>query len=140
MPQIIKSAPIIREAVRRGLELEVVHTGQHYEMSRAFFNELGLPDRVVNLGVGSGGHGEQTGRMLVGLEKAYGELGPDVVLVPGDTDSTLVGALAAVKLGVSVAHVEAGARSFDVGMAEEVNRVLGFVARVTPSPSVLCVA
>ena len=74
-----------------------MHTGQHYdyEMSRVFFNELGLPDPVVNLGVGSGSHGEQTGRMLIGLEKAYGELGPDVVLVPGDANSTLAGALAA---------------------------------------------
>lgn len=76
-PQIIKSAPIIREAVRRGLQLDVVHTGQHYDygLSRVFFNELELPDPVVNLGVGSGGHGEQTGRMLIGLEKAYRELG-----------------------------------------------------------------
>jgi len=77
-------------------------------LSRVFFNELGLPDPVVNLGVGSGSHGEQTGWMLMGLERAYGELGPDVVLVPGDTNSTLAGALAAVKLGVPVAHVEAG--------------------------------
>jgi UDP-N-acetylglucosamine 2-epimerase len=75
-PQIIKSAPIIRETVRRRLELDVVHTGQHYdyELSRVFFNELDFPDPVVNLGVGSGSHGEQTGRMLMGLEKAYGEL------------------------------------------------------------------
>ena len=93
-PQIIKSAPIIREAVRRGVELDVVHTGQHYdyELSRVFFNELELPDPVVNLGVGSGSHGEQTGRMLMGLEKAYRGLGPDVVLVPVDTNSTLAGA------------------------------------------------
>jgi UDP-N-acetylglucosamine 2-epimerase (non-hydrolysing) len=104
----------------------VVHTGQHYdyELSRVFFNELELPDPVLNLGVGSGSHGEQTGRMLVELEKAYRELGPDVVVVPGDTNSTLAGALAAVKMGVPVAHVEAGARSFDMGMPEEVNRVL----------------
>jgi len=111
-PQIIKSAPIIKEALRRGVELDVVHTGQHYdyELSRVFFNELGLPDPVVNLGVGSGSHGEQTGRMLIELEKTYRELRPDVVLVPGDTNSTLAGALAAVKLGVPVAHVEAGVR------------------------------
>jgi len=124
-----KSAPIIKEAGRRGLELDVIHTGQHYdyEMSKVFFNELELPDPVVNLGVCSGSHGEQTGRMLIGLEKAYRELGPDVVLVPGDTNSTLAGALAAVKLGVPVAHVEAGARSFDMGMPEEVNSRLGSV-------------
>jgi len=109
--------------------LDVVHTGQHYdyELSRVFFNELDLPDPVVNLGVGSGSHGWQTGRMLVELEKTYSELKPDVVIVPGDTNSTLAGALAAVKMGVPVAHVEAGARSFDMGMPEEVNRVLGRV-------------
>ena len=125
-PQIIKSAPIIKEAIRRGLGLDVVHTGQHYdyELSRVFFNELELPDPVLNLGVGSGSHGEQTGRMLVELEKAYRELGPDVVVVPGDTNSTLAGALAAVKMGVPVAHVESGARSFDRRMPEEVNRVV----------------
>jgi UDP-N-acetylglucosamine 2-epimerase (non-hydrolysing) len=125
-PQIIKSAPIIKEAVRQKLQLDVVHTGQHYdyELSRVFFNELELPDPVVNLGVGSGSHAYQTGRMLIELEKTYEELKPDVVLVPGDTNSTLAGALAAVKMGVPVAHVEAGARSFDRGMAEEVNRVL----------------
>jgi len=80
-PQIIKSAPIIKEAYRRGLELDVIHTGQHYdyEMSRVFSNELELPNPVVNLGVGSGSHGWQTGRMIVELEKAYGELEPDVV-------------------------------------------------------------
>jgi len=125
-PQIIKSAPLIREAGRRGLELDVVHTGQHYdyELSRVFFNELTLPDPVMNLGVGSGSHGWQTGRMLIELEKAYRELGPDLVVVPGDTNSTLAGALAAAKIGVPVAHVESGCRSFDMGMPEEVNRRL----------------
>jgi UDP-N-acetylglucosamine 2-epimerase len=125
-PQIIKSAPIIKEAGRRGLELDVIHTGQHYdyEMSKVFFNELGLPDPVVNLGVGSGSHAFQTGRMLVELERVYGELDPDVVVVPGDTNSTLAGALAAAKMGIPVGHVEAGARSFDMGMPEEVNRRL----------------
>jgi UDP-N-acetylglucosamine 2-epimerase (non-hydrolysing) len=92
-PQIIKSAPIIKEAGRRGLGLDVVHTGQHYdyELSRVFFNELGLPDPVVNLGVGSGSHGEQTGRMLIGLERAYRELGPDVVLAPWGGRSAVPG-------------------------------------------------
>ena len=94
-PQIIKSAPIIKEAGRRGLELDVIHTGQHYdyEMSKMFFNELELPDPALNRGVGSGSHGEQTGRMLIELEKTYAELKPDVVMVPGDTNSTLAGAL-----------------------------------------------
>ncbi|MDP2900311.1 MAG: UDP-N-acetylglucosamine 2-epimerase, partial [Candidatus Bathyarchaeota archaeon] len=93
-------------------------------MSREFFNELGLPDPVVNLGVGSGSHGWQTGQVLIGLEKAFTELKPDVVLVPGDTNSTLAGALAATKMHIPIAHVESGARSFDRRMPEEVNRVI----------------
>ena len=125
-PQIIKTAPVLKEAERRGLELDVIHTGQHYdyEMSKVFFNELDLPDPAMNLGVGSGSHGEQTGRMLVELEKVYTELEPEVVVVPGDTNSTLAGALAAAKMRIPVAHLEAGARSFDLGMPEEVNRRL----------------
>ena len=126
-PQIIKSAPIIHAACGRSeVDLQVVHTGQHYdyEMSRLFFNELDLPDPVVNLGVGSGSHAWQTGKMMIGLEKSFLDLEPDVVLVPGDTNSTLAAALAAVKLHVPVAHVEAGARSFDMRMPEEVNRRL----------------
>ena len=126
-PQIIKSAPIIREALSRSeVELQLVHTGQHYdyEMSKVFFAELDLPDPVVNLGVGSGSHGLQTGEMLIRLEKAVLKFKPDVVLVPGDTNSTLAGALAAVKLHVPVGHVEAGARSYDMRMPEEVNRRL----------------
>ncbi len=126
-PQIIKSAPIIHEASKDSeIEFQIVHTGQHYdyEMSRIFFGELELPDPVVNLGVGSGSHAWQTGKMIVGLEKMIKKLKPDLVLVPGDTNSTLAGALAAVKLHVSVAHVEAGARSYDMRMPEEVNRRL----------------
>jgi UDP-N-acetylglucosamine 2-epimerase len=126
-PQIIKSAPIIHEASKDAeVEFQIVHTGQHYdfEMSRIFLDELELPDPVVNLGVGSGSHGWQTGKMIVGLEKTIMELKPDLVLVPGDTNSTLAGALAAVKVHVPVAHVEAGARSYDMRMPEEVNRRL----------------
>lgn len=126
-PQIIKSAPLIRETSRKSkIELQIVHTGQHYdyEMSKIFFNELGLPSPLVNLGVGSGSHAWQTGRMMIGLEKAMLKLKPDLVLVPGDTNSTLAGALAAVKLHVSLGHVEAGARSYDMRMPEEVNRRL----------------
>ena len=93
-------------------------------MSKIFFGELELPDPVVNLGVGSGSHAWQTGKMVIGLEKTIKELEPDLVLVPGDTNSTLAGALAAVKLHVPVAHVEAGARSYDIKMPEEVNRRL----------------
>jgi len=125
-PQIIKTAPLLKEADGRGFDLDLVHTGQHYdfEMSKVFFNELTLGDPVLNLGVGSGSHGWQTGQMLIELEKAVKELTPDVVLVPGDTNSTLAGALAAAKLGVPVAHVESGCRSFDMDMPEEVNRRL----------------
>jgi UDP-GlcNAc3NAcA epimerase len=138
-PQIIKSAPLLRlSEMFNELWLGVVHTGQHYdyEMSRVFFNELRLPDPLVNLGVGSGSHAEQTGEMLMGLEKVFNDLGPDVVMVPEDTNSTLAGAIAAVKMGIPVAHVEAGARSFDMSMPEEVNR------RVTDhvSDSLFCVS
>jgi len=126
-PQIIKSAPIIHEAQKhREIELQLVHTGQHYdfEMSKIFFHELDLPDPVVNLGVGSGSHAWQTGNMMIKLEKTILENKPDVVMVPGDTNSTLAGALAAAKLHVAVAHVEAGARSYDMQMPEEINRRL----------------
>ena len=126
-PQIIKSAPIIHAALEGSeLDIQVVHTGQHYdyEMSRVFFNELDLPEPVVNLGVGPGSHAWQTGEMMIRLEKAFMDLEPDVVLVPGDTNSALAAALASVKLHVPVAHVEAGARSYDMGMPEEVNRRL----------------
>jgi len=126
-PQIIKSAPIIHEALKNsGIELQIIHTGQHYdfEMSKIFFGELDLPNPLVNLGVGSGTHAFQTGRMMIGLEKTMEKLKPDFVLVPGDTNSTLAGALAAVKLKVPVTHVEAGARSYDMRMPEEINRRL----------------
>ena len=126
-PQILKTAPLV-DAVGGfgGLELNVVHTGQHYdyELSRGFFRELGLPDPLVNLGVGSGSHGVQTGRMLAELEKTFLEYNPDFVLVPGDTNSTLAAALAAVKLNIPVGHVESGCRSFDRSMPEEVNRIV----------------
>jgi len=126
-PQIIKSAPIVHEARKRGeIELQLVHTGQHYdfEMSKIFFDEMMLPEPLVNLGVGSGSHGRQTGNMMIELEKTMIKHRPDLVMVPGDTNSTLAGALVAVKLRVPVAHVEAGARSYDMGMPEEVNRRL----------------
>jgi UDP-N-acetylglucosamine 2-epimerase (non-hydrolysing) len=126
-PQIIKSAPIIHEATKRSeIEFQLVHTGQHYdfEMSKIFFGELDLPAPIVNLGVGSGTHAFQTGKMLMELEKTIENLKPDMVVVPGDTNSTLAGALAAVKLNVPVSHVEAGARSYDMRMPEEVNRRL----------------
>ena len=126
-PQIIKSAPIIREAQRHNeIELQLIHTGQHYdfEMSKIFFDEMTLPEPLTNLGVGSGTHGWQTGNMMIELERAMTKHKPDLVMVPGDTNSTLAGALVAVKLHVPVAHVEAGARSYDMRMPEEINRRL----------------
>lgn len=126
-PQIIKSAPVIEAAEIVGdVELEIVHTGQHYdyEMSRVFFDQMDLPDPIVNLDVGSGSHAWQTGEILMRLEKVILNRKPDLVLVPGDTNSTLAGSLSAVKLLVPVGHIEAGARSHDMRMPEEVNRRL----------------
>ena len=125
-PEIIKFSPIIRECERLGLDYFVLHTGQHYSynMDRVFFEQLELPEAEYNLDVGSGTHGEQTGRMLMGIERVLREEEPDCVLVEGDTNTVLAGALAAAKLGVKVGHVEAGLRSYDREMPEEINRVL----------------
>jgi len=126
-PQFIKAAPVSRAfASITGCEELLIHTGQHYDnnMSDVFFEELGIPRPHRNLEIGSGNHGAQTGRMLESLEQVMLEEQPDWVLVYGDTNSTLAGTLAAVKLHIPVAHVEAGLRSFNKQMPEEVNRIL----------------
>jgi UDP-N-acetylglucosamine 2-epimerase len=124
-PQFVKAAAVSRRLRERVDEL-IVHTGQHYddELSRIFFDELGVPSPDRELGAGSGTNAAQTARILAALEPVLGELDPDVVLVYGDTNSTLAGALAAAQTGTPVGHVEAGMRSFDRSMPEELNRVL----------------
>jgi UDP-GlcNAc3NAcA epimerase len=125
-PQFIKAAAVSRALAAAGCEEVIVHTGQHYEiaMSDVFFERMGIAEPRYHLGVGSASHGAQTGRMLEEVEKTVLAEKPDVLLVYGDTNSTLAGALAAVKLHVPVAHVEAGLRSFNRRMPEELNRVL----------------
>lgn len=125
-PQFIKLAPFAAEAHARGHRHTVVHTGQHYDegMSAVFFAELGIPEPDVNLGVGSGSHATMTARALEGIERAIVETKPQAVVVFGDTNSTLAGALAAAKLGTNSAHIEAGLRSFVRAMPEEINRVV----------------
>jgi UDP-N-acetylglucosamine 2-epimerase (non-hydrolysing) len=125
-PNFMKAAPVLRALEGRGLDVLLVHTGQHYDadMSDVFLAQLGLPKPDVFLGVGSGTHAEQTARALVGVEGVLLEYRPSLVVVPGDVNSTLAGALAAVKLQIPVAHLEAGLRSYDPTMPEEHNRIL----------------
>jgi len=125
-PEIIKMAPIIRECKKQGIADLIIHTGQHYsyEMDKVFFEELKLNDPDYTLGVGSCSDAEQIGKILVGVENVLMKEQPDVVLVEGDTNSVFAGAFAATKLHVEVGHIEAGLRSFDRFMPEEINRIL----------------
>ncbi len=126
-PEFVQTAPLAREiAARPGITGGLIHTGQHYdyEMSELFFSQLELPEPLYHLGTGSGSHGVQTGAMLAELDRVYLAEQPDVVITHGDTNSTLAAALSAAKLGIPVAHVEAGLRSWNRKMPEELNRVV----------------
>ncbi|GLW61758.1 UDP-N-acetylglucosamine 2-epimerase (non-hydrolyzing) [Actinomadura rubrobrunea] len=135
-PNFVKAAPVIGALRAAGADQAVVHTGQHYDerMSDVFFHELGLPEPDVNLGVGSGSHAAQTAALLTALEAEFTRRSPALVIVYGDVNSTIAAALVAAKLHIPVAHVEAGLRSFDMTMPEEVNR------RLTDQLSRLCFA
>ena len=124
-PQFIKSAPVSRALASRFKEV-LIHTGQHYDygMSEIFFDEMHIRRPDFNLGVGGGSHGEQTGKMMIELDKVLAKVKPECVLVYGDTNSTLAGALVSAKNGIMLAHVEAGLRSYNKAMPEEINRVL----------------
>jgi UDP-N-acetylglucosamine 2-epimerase (non-hydrolysing) len=127
-PNFMKTAPVVAELERRGDEFEsvLVHTGQHYDaaMSQVFLEQLGVGEPDHMLGVGSGSHAQQVARVMEGLEPVLLDVEPDLVLVPGDVNSTLAASLVAVKLGIPVGHIEAGLRSFDWSMPEEINRVV----------------
>lgn len=126
-PQFVKAAVVSRALCQRPeLESLLIHTGQHYDtgMSKVFFDELEIPEPDYDLGIGSGSHGQQTGRMLIAIDEVLSKIEPDAVLVYGDTNSTIAGALAAAKVHIPVLHVEAGLRSFNREMPEEINRVL----------------
>lgn len=126
-PQIIKSVPVIMAMDKlSGVELQIVHTGQHYDykLSNIFLNEFSLPVPIINLNIGSGSHAFQTAEIMLRLEEFLIKNNPSLVLIPGDTNSALAGALTSAKLNIPVAHIEAGARSYDMSMPEEVNRRL----------------
>ncbi|MDJ0663418.1 MAG: UDP-N-acetylglucosamine 2-epimerase (non-hydrolyzing) [Acidimicrobiia bacterium] len=126
-PEFVQTAPLAREIARReGISGGLVHTGQHYdyEMSELFFSQLELPEPLYHLGIGSASHGVQTGAMLTELDRVYLTERPEIVITHGDTNSTLAAALSAAKLGITVAHVEAGLRSWNRLMPEELNRVV----------------
>jgi len=125
-PEIIKMSPVIRECESQNLDYFILHTGQHYsyELDKIFFEDLNLPQPDYKLDVGSGSHAEQTSKILMGTEKILQKEKPDVILVQGDTNTVLGGALAASKMNIKIGHVEAGLRSYDRSMPEEINRIL----------------
>ena len=125
-PNFIKAAPVMMALIEAGEKPTLVHTGQHYDegLSRVFFEELGLPEPEVDLGVGSGSHARQTAAVMVALEEYLEERRPDRVVVYGDVNSTMAASLVAAKAGVGLAHVESGLRSFDRTMPEEINRIV----------------
>ena len=125
-PEIIKMSPVVRECEKQNLEYFMLHTGQHYsyELDKVFFEDLELPEANYNLNVGSGSHAYEIGKMLIGIERILLKEEPDVVLVEGDTNTVLAGAIAASKLNIKIGHVEAGLRSYDRRMPEEINRIL----------------
>lgn len=142
-PQFIKAGPVSEALRDAGIDEVLVHTGQHFDerMSSVFFEELDLPTPKVNLDVHGGNHGEQTGRMMLAVEPVMIDHRPDVVLVYGDTNSTLAGALVAAKLHIPVAHVEAGLRSHDRTMPEEINRIVtDHVSTLLLAPTQLAIA
>src|SRR6185295_4477160 len=122
----MKMAPVVMELKRRGVPQRLIHTGQHYDqaMSKVFFEELGMPEPTPRYTSGSGTHAQQTARVMVAIEEDCMRHRPTMVVVAGDVNSTVASALAASKLGIAVAHVEAGLRSFDRGMPEELNRIV----------------
>ena len=125
-PEIIKMSPIIRACESKNIDYFILHTGQHYsyDMDKAFFDDLELPEPKYNLDVGSGSHAVQTAKILTGIEEVLLKEKPDVVLVQGDTNTVMAGALAASKLHIKIGHVEAGLRSYDRSMPEEINRII----------------
>ncbi|MDD2285130.1 MAG: UDP-N-acetylglucosamine 2-epimerase, partial [Paludibacter sp.] len=125
-PEIIKLSPLIRTCIKQTIPFTLIHTGQHYsyELDTLIFNNLELPAPNYNLHVGSAPHGEQTGKMLIGIEQILLKEKPDVVIVLGDPNSALAGALAAAKLHLPVCHIEAGRRSHNCSMPEELNRLM----------------
>ncbi|MFA5084581.1 MAG: UDP-N-acetylglucosamine 2-epimerase (non-hydrolyzing) [Candidatus Paceibacterota bacterium] len=125
-PEIIKLAPIIKQSEREKIDYFIIHTNQHYSanLDSIFFEELELPKPKYNLNAGSGTHAEETGKMMIGIEKILEKEKPDCILVEGDTNSVLAGALASAKLQIPIGHIEAGLRSYDRKMPEEINRIM----------------